>query len=385
MNLQKIEELRDLIDIETEGPVLSVFCRTDPRDPANRSDTPGWLVHLRNGLRDAAGAGNGGHESEQQIAKLAKAAETRLTGASAVDRGRSVAYFVSGCGTIDSFHTFQIPLREDYVALDRGAVIWPVVDVLARGQRTGIVLLSHDLIRVLEWSDGTVHDLESSTFNLELGDWHDYRGAARPNPSGSGHAINNVSAYKNRVGEWQARFIKAASKAIAETASDLDFKRLVVAAEGDLCGEFIDSLPAGTAEMVEVRVSTNLIEVPAAEVAEHLDGEMRDAWREGVRSVADQALARIQAADRAAGGPDEVLLALTEGRVEHLVLDPYVEAKDATLSDGARQAIEDAGESSLQEALVELAIRTDARVSSASEEEVPALAETGGTLALLRY
>lgn len=385
MNLQKIEELRDLIDIETEGPVLSVFCRTDPRDPANRSDTPGWLVHLRNGLRDAAGASDGDHESEQQITKLCKAAETRLVGASAADRGRSVAYLVSACGTVDSFHTFQIPLREDYVALDRGAVIWPVVDVLARGQRTGIVLLSHDLIRVLEWSDGTVHDLESSTFNLELGDWHDYRGAPRPSPARGSQSVNNLSAYENRVGEWQARFMKAASKAIAETSSDLDFERLVVVAEGDLCGDFIDALPAETAAMVDVRVSTNLIDVPAAEVAEHLDGEMRDAWREGVRAVADQALARIKAADRAAGGPDEVLLALTEGRVEHLVLDPYVEAKDATLSDGARQAIEDAGESSLQEALVELAIRTDARVSSASEEEVPALAETGGTLALLRY
>ena len=39
----------------------------------------------------------------------------------------------------------------------------------------------------------------------------------------------------------------------------------------------------------------------------------------------------------------------------------------------------------IQEALVEIALRTDARISSASVEEVPALAEAGGVLATLRY
>ncbi|MDQ2622890.1 MAG: host attachment family protein [Actinomycetota bacterium] len=385
MSIQQIDEMRDLIDRETEGPVLSVFCRTDPRDPSSRSETPGWLVALRNGLREAAANFEGDHDSQQQVAKLCKEAESRVTGVSAADRGRSVAYFLSACGEIDSFHTFQIPVRDDYASIEEGAVIWPMVDVLDRGQRTGIVLGSHNHIRVLEWWDGQIRDLEASSYDLELGDWHDYRGAARPNPTRGSAAINNLSAYENRVEEWQARFVKDASKAVAETASDLKFDRLVVAAEGDLCDEFIDALPNGTKDMVQARISTNLIDVPAGEVAEHLDPHLRDAWRAQVNEVGNLALERIRAADRGAGGPDEVLLALTEGRVEHLLIDPYLESKDETLSDGARQAIEDAGEATLQEALVELAIRTDAQVSSASVEEVPALAEADGTLALLRY
>ena len=39
-----MSQLRELIDAETEGPVLSVFCRTDPRDPANTGETLGWQV-----------------------------------------------------------------------------------------------------------------------------------------------------------------------------------------------------------------------------------------------------------------------------------------------------------------------------------------------------
>nr|HNH87171.1 hypothetical protein [Solirubrobacterales bacterium] len=58
---------------------------------------------------------------------------------------------------------------------------------------------------------------------------------------------------------------------------------------------------------------------------------------------------------------------------------------ELTLDSASRQAIEDAGEESVQEALVELALRTGARVSSASVDEVPALTEAGGVLALLRY
>ena len=133
-----MDVFRDLIDRETDGPVLSVFCRTDPRDPANVSDTPGWLVALRNGLRDAAATVEGDHEATEAIRRLSKEAEKRLTGASAHERGRSVALFLSADGTIDIFHTFQIPVRDDFVALEGGVVIWPAMDLLDRGQRTGL-------------------------------------------------------------------------------------------------------------------------------------------------------------------------------------------------------------------------------------------------------
>ena len=385
MGIQRIEELRDLINRETEGPVLSVFCRTDPRDPSSRSDTPGWMVALKNGLRDSIAGFEGSREEAQQVEKLAAKAEKRLISASAVDRGRTVALFLSADGSIDSFNTFQIPVREDLVALEAGAVIWPMVDVLDRGQRTGLVLVSRDHIRMLEWDDGHAKDLEESTYDLELGDWRDYRGSARPNPSRGGQSVSNISAYEDRVTEWTARFIKDASHAVAESAAELKMDRLLIAAEGDLCSQFIDALPKNIQDLVVARVSTNLIDMTAAEVAEHLDPHMRDAWLKHVNEIGDQALDRIHAGGRAAGGPDETLLALAEGRVEHLLVDPFLEAKDASLSDGARQAIVDAGEATLQEASVELAIRTDATVSSASAEEVPALAEAGGALALLRY
>lgn len=384
-NQKRVEELRELIDQESEGPVLSVFCRTDPRDPANSSESPAWAISLKNGLAHVAGFHEGDHGKEQTVKKLCAEAEKRITGASAALRGRSVALFIGGGGTVDSFTTFQIPVREDYVTLDSGPVVWPMLDVIDRGQRTGLVLLSQDRIRLLEWSDGHTSDLEESTFDLELGDWHQYRGPARPQGTVGGGGVSNVSAYDDRVDVWRTRFLKAAAKAISESASELGFERLVAAAEGELGAGFNEALSAEMRSKLATTVHLNLIDLPAAEAGAALDPHLRQAWRDGVSGDGARALDSARAGGRGASGADQVLLALSEGRVEHLILDPYLETDREILSDDSRQALDDAGESSVQEALVELALRSGARVSSASVEEVPALSEAGGVLARLRY
>lgn len=384
-NQKRVEELRELIDQESEGPVLSVFCRTDPRDPANSSETPAWAIALKNGLTHAAGLHDGDHDREQEVKKLCHEAEKRINSASAADRGRSVALFLGARGSVNSFTTFQIPVRQDYVTVDSGPVVWPMLDVIDRGQRTGLVLLSANRIRLLEWWDGRVKDLEESTFDLELGDWHDYRGPARPQGTVGGGGVSNVSAYDDRVEVWRSRFLKAAAKAIAESANELGFERLVAAAEGELGAGFNEALPADMRSRLVTTVHLNLIDQSAAEAGAALDPHLRQAWRDGVSGDAERALESSKAGGRGAAGPDQVLIALSEGRVEHLIIDPYLETDEAKLSADSWGAVEAAGEASVQEAMVELALRTNARVSSASVEEAPALTEASGALALLRY
>ena len=46
--------IRDLALRRPGTPVLSVYVRTDPRDPANTAAVPGWLVELRNSLREVS-------------------------------------------------------------------------------------------------------------------------------------------------------------------------------------------------------------------------------------------------------------------------------------------------------------------------------------------
>jgi len=372
MNDLRLQEIRDLVDKQSQGKVLSVFCRTDPRDPENTGENPGWIIEMRNGVREALEAIGSGHESHQVAERLAEEAERRIQEVDGHERGRSVAYFLSEDGTIDELHTFQIPVREGYVTFDSGPVVWPIVDVIDRGQRTGIVLLSNDNVRLFEWFDGTAHEIEPSETEGDSGT-EDDEGRAR------------LEAFQDRVKEWRSQSTPNTVTTISDAVSKLDFDRIIVAADGELGSDFESSMPPPLKEHLIEIVPINLIDFTAADVADHLDERLREDWRESVIAIADQALARVKAADRGTGGPDETLLALSEGRVEHVIFDPYLETKSDILSDGARQAIEDAGEASIQEALVEMALRTDARISSASVDEVPALAEAGGVLATLRF
>ncbi len=385
MSEETLSRLRELIDAETEGPVLSVFARTDPRDPANSSDTPGWKIALKNGLKEAEAQAEANGARAEAVRKLGKAAEQRIDGASAQERGRSVALFLSEDGSLDYFHTFQIPVRRDMVEMDHGPVVWPMVDVIDRGAQTGLVLMSHDRIRLLDWADGHADDLEYSVYDLELGDWRDYRGPAPANPARAQQSASHADSYSDRVEAWRSKFSKAAAENIAESSRELGMTRLVIAADGDLGRDFVEALPVGTREMVVATVPTNLIDMSTAEATEHLDPHLREAWKEKVNRVADQAIERSKAGGKGAVGPDEVLLALNEGRVEHLLLDPLLEVDGEDLSEGGRQALSNSGEASFREAAVEMAIRTDAAVSSASVDEVPALADVGGIVALLRY
>jgi len=378
-------ELKELIDRDPNGAVLSIFCRTDPRDPANSSETPGWQIALKNGIKQSVEYAEQNGERPEEIRKLGKKAENRITGLSASERGRSVALFMSTDGSLDHLHTFQIPVRDDLVRLDAGAVVWPMVDVLDRGQRTGLVLMSHDRIRMLEWQDGHTEDLEYSVYDLELGDWRDYRGPAPANPARAQQSASHADSYSDRVEAWRTKFAKAAAAAIADSASDLGLERLVIAADGDLGKDFVEALPQQTRNLVVADVQLNLIDLSAAEAATHLDPILRDAWKEKVNRLAEEAVQRTEAGGKGVTGPDQVLLALNEGRVEHLLLDPYLEIDGRDLSEGARQAVTDTGEVSFREAAVEMAIRTHAEVSSASVDEVPLLGEHGGILATLRY
>jgi hypothetical protein len=95
MSEERMSRLKELIDVETEGTVLSVFCRTDPRDPANTGETPGWQIALKNGLKAAEAEAEANGERAEAMRKLGKQVEDRITGASAHDRGRSVAMFLS--------------------------------------------------------------------------------------------------------------------------------------------------------------------------------------------------------------------------------------------------------------------------------------------------
>ena len=69
MVILSMDLIRDLAVRRPGTPVvLSVYVRTDPRDPANTAAVPGWLVELRNGLRGVSREVDEGESRDQRLA-----------------------------------------------------------------------------------------------------------------------------------------------------------------------------------------------------------------------------------------------------------------------------------------------------------------------------
>src|SRR4051812_27504450 len=128
--------VRELALLEPDAPVLSVYLRTDPRDPANTAHAPGWRVGLRNGLRAALrGAEHDGHRPEWlALRDLRERVEADLASPGPLERARGLAWFASADGVLDRRLALQIPPREHVVRWDRRPFVSPLVDVVDRGR-----------------------------------------------------------------------------------------------------------------------------------------------------------------------------------------------------------------------------------------------------------
>ena len=163
---------------------VSVYARTDPRDPSNTSSTPGWQVALRNGLAAVGERLEAGTDRDERLAfrDLRERIELELTGLEASERGRSVALFVDVENGDSERFALQLPLREDAVVWDAKPFVSPLVDIADRGAPTGIVLISGEVVRLLQIEQAEPTEPENSTFELELGDWRPFGGSAAGSP-----------------------------------------------------------------------------------------------------------------------------------------------------------------------------------------------------------
>jgi hypothetical protein len=379
--------LRELAEFEPRVGTLSVYARTDPRDPANTAHVPAWVVALRNGLRAVARRLNEGTPRAERLAfaALAEQVERELLSLAPADRARGVTWFVTADRELDERISLQLAPRADLVRWDRRPFLSPLVDVADRGRATGLVLVTGERVRLLHWEGGRVVEPERSLYELELGDWREYAAYAMANPARAQQTVTHTASFEQRVEDWRRRFLRDAAQATATRLGRLDWQRVIVAAEGQVAGNFMEALPAGVRERVVAQVEANLLWGAPAAVADRLEGELDRIWREETIRRAAQALHAAGHGGRGVAGLVSTLEALERRTVDWLVLDPLHPFEGAGLSPAARRALDGAPRELLGERAVELAVAGGAGVSALPADQSPALAQAGGIAALLRY
>ncbi|MGH3282307.1 MAG: VLRF1 family aeRF1-type release factor, partial [Trebonia sp.] len=331
--------IRDLALRRPGTPVLSVYVRTDPRDPANTAAVPGWLVELRNSLREVSREVEEREPREQRMAlrDLRERVERDVLALGPVGRGRGLAWFRTADGAVDDRFTLQLPPLRTLARWDARPYVSPLADVAQRGRPAGLVLVSAEAVRLLHWQDGRVSEPARSLYEIEPGQWRDYDAyAGYPGRSPAGL---HVAEFDQRVAEWRQRFLRATAQAVGDQAAGLGWHRIVVAGEQRVTGPFLRQLPEPTAVQVVSTVDANLIWEDHAAVAERLDDALRDAALQEGRALADEAVRRALAGGEAAIGWPEVTDSLVHHRVHHLIVSADATPDPAVLGPQTQAAL----------------------------------------------
>lgn len=379
-----MELIRDLAVHLPGTPVLSAYMRTDPRDPANTAAVPGWLVELRNGLREVSREEDEGQPRDERLAlrELRERVERDVLAMRPADRGRGLAWFLTADGALDRRFTLQLPPSATMVRWDDRPFVSPLVEIADLGRPAGLVLVSAEAVRLLHWQAGLVTEPARSLYEMEPGRWRDYD--AYVGHPGTSPAGMHVAEFDQRVTEWRERFLRTTARAVADRVTGLGWHRILLAGKARVTDAFVQELPEAVSAQVVAVVDANLLWEQHGAVADRLEGTLREAWLRGARSLVEEAIDRARAGGAAAIGWPEVMHSLVQHRADHLVLSADAAPEPGLLDPDTQAALGWPPRPMVVERAVEQAVISGADVTAlpASTTE---LVRAGGAAAVLRY
>lgn len=372
--------------------VLSIFVDASPERQS--SAHPAWTVEIKNQLAALRvrvkdeGPRERWTALDRRLGALSEDLEV-LADPRAPGRGRALFATVDG----SDVHTIsvQVPLP-DRVVLSDAAYVRPLVAALDEGRPTGIVCVERALVRLLETRLGETEELAHFTFEAATGDWREYKGPGPDNPAMTRPGASQRDRFERRLDEAVERFHRSVAERVSGTLRARGWDRVVLLQGPELTRveELLRS--NGDAELIAMEGIAGTAR--PRELAERVAGVVRDAQRRREAGLVTLAKDRAPSGGAGATGAPDILTALQEGRVAHLLVASDREfaghrAPDGRLyADGQGTDVEAEDlvpEPNLAERMVERALDTGAKVTPVEDEAARALDDAGGVAAILRW
>jgi hypothetical protein len=275
------------------------------------------------------------------------------------------------------------------VVLDRGPFIHPLLELLDEGGPAGIVLASRTHARLFEWRLGELIPLRELAADAVEAP-HERSGPVGSRP-GRRHGTPTGEQRRARERDQAGRLIERVGAAASRLGADRGWEGVLVSAGEPLTDALVKTLSPELRDVavrdhrVLVRLDLPLLETIVTE-------RMRSAHARFERRLIDSVREDAQGAGAAALGLSEVVGALNQARVAHLIYDPHIRYRGSVGHDGSLYA---EGETTLTyastadlrltERIVERALETGARVTPVEGAAGEGLAEAAGIAALLRW
>jgi hypothetical protein len=377
--------LSALLDDADPIGVLSIFVDA-------RAEARGTAIDIHNRLSQlersvaAEGPPERATALSGTLARLEREIE-RLCDPSASGRGRAMFAPLSRDVPIRLSTQLRLPNR---VVLDDRPFVHPLLESLEQGRPAGVVLISRDIGEVLEWRHGEMVTLaritrEAAALRERSGPMAT-RAARHPQTTPLRERRQRGSRDQVR------RFVDRVADEVTEHATRRGWERAVVSGDDRLTGPLVRALPDPLRENA-IRDPRRLIEREARSLIAIVQLLLERQQAEWDLRLTKRILDAAMAAGGAALGLSEVLAALNDARVMHLVYDPEVRfagaiAEDGQLSLPPEQRTMAAGtieEPRMTERMVERCLETGARITPVSGEAAAMLSDLGGVAARLRW
>ncbi|RRS01850.1 VLRF1 family aeRF1-type release factor [Glycomyces terrestris] len=378
-----------LVHLRDDAGVLSLYVNADPRQEGS---TPPWRTRLDQGLKQLLEAVDNGTRSllGRRVEELKLDIEALVRpGSPGIGRALFVAL-----GTGETYSVeMQTPLT-DRVALGPRSHIAPMFGAWAEGSPVGVAVVDGKGMRLLDSRFGKCEEVSGLAFELDTEEWRVMKGPAAVRSAYGGRdgfiSSNQKDLFDYRVAEHLQKFLSAAHSTLEEHVKEFGWELLFFCGEPELVEAATKSLRNGVkAEAVASKLV--LSQKSPAQIQQALAPEMAAA-----RRARDERLAAdfAEAPPKAAIGSEEVLDALQGGRVDRLLIERDSVWSARTIPEGAVLADAVApgepdvataiAEAQLGEAMIEMALASDARVSILGEG-VDLGEKAGGVGAILRW
>jgi hypothetical protein len=347
------ELVRELSEWQPEGGVASVYFEIDPGDRGE-----GWRIALKD-----------------ELAKLpddvAERVWARYPEGHPAPSGRSQIGFLEAQGEREIWASAQMELGGTTAAHAPRPYLTPLVRLLDEGGPFGVVAVSLERVRVLEWALGRIEELDGWELEITSLDWRERKAPQRnPAADGTGTTAAGHDQYMQRLDHNRERFLKQAGELIVDRYGERPWQRIVLIGDGDRPQLLAKGL--GPKAQLVHSVPHDLIGEPAARIGERTAEELVHLNREREERLVERIEEAIGAEPGAAVGQDEVLHALELAQARHVIFDPDYDFEPI---DGLPPT----------EQFILLALGTGADVTPAEGLAAASLRRRGGVAALLRF
>jgi len=365
-------------------PVVSLYLNTQP-DQHGRDQFHAFVRKEFRARADTYASGTPERQSlDRDFERIGVYLDNELQASA-----NGVAIFACSAG--DLFESIQLdaPLADNWIFIGDQPHLYPLARLASQYPRFAAVLADTNTARILVFAQGTVERSEAiegvKTRRTSQGGWSQAR-------------------YQRHIANYHLQHVKEVVDTLDRIVRDEALEQILIAGDPVVLPLLREQLPKHLAEKVvdEMNLPTT---APAHQVLKASLESMQRLNEQTDRERVDAALGAYRAGGLGIVGPDETLLALTNGQVDELLITASLQtlsglkgtraaqmalANDAGLAEAAVETAAggeaeraDIGTVRLADELVTKAQQTAARITFIED---PSLLEPyGGVAALLRY